>query len=152
MAHLNDPAGAKISPGRGGDANGIHPVMRVETAIFYREQRIDHVVRYAIEWNSDALFDEKGEGWPVVPVVDDGRLWARREIRQDLCAIELIDDGPGKENGLYADVPRGDRHREHCRQHHASSYPHTRVVDGATGVPRTEELWRRLTAHILPIS
>ena len=81
-AALDDPPGPEVSPRRGGDANGIHSVMRIKASILDREQRVDHVRRNPVERHGDALLDEKSEGRFAQAVVHDRRLRPRREVSQ----------------------------------------------------------------------
>ncbi len=80
-ASFHDASGPPVTQCGFQNARGVEAVMLIEAPIFDREERADHVRRYAIERNVGALLGEERKDRPVLPVEHDRALRVRGELR-----------------------------------------------------------------------
>ena len=81
-------------------------MVREETLVFDRDDRVDHVRGHALDRHVNPLLDEEGESRLALLVVDDRGLRTRRKFGERPRPIELGDNAMREQNSSRHRIPR----------------------------------------------
>ena len=87
--------------------------MRIEAAIFHREDRLDHMTRHLVDGDVNPLFGVERECRLAPPIHHDRRLGSRRDARQVTRTGELAGDGERESDRPVGGIPAAQGHRNY---------------------------------------